>query len=530
MTTQARAMISALAKHGVAQVVASPGSRNAPLTMALAAQSAIQLHMRFDERTAGFTALGMAKASGRPVAVVVTSGTAVANLAPAVYEAHEAGVPLIVITADRPPAVRGKGANQTIEQFGLFSLAVRAEWDLPLAEARAEQYWELAIANAVGEAMGDSFTAPGPVHLNVPFAEPLVPDEDATEWAASVIVGPAPVPRPTEPVELLPLLRDLKLDHAPVKGVVITSDLGASRQLVALARLLGWPVLSEPGGGARDSEVGIQHYARLLADVAFRAEHRADLVITAGRFALSRAVAAYVKEAVNHIAVGRFPLDADPFETAQHHVAQVPMPIGVAPADPQWLQQWRAADSAAVSGVAGWNSRAAVRELCQQLTSQDTLWVSASQAIRLVDDALPCAPNAPQVFMNRGVNGIDGVIASASGAALGDPSRNTWLLIGDVATLHDLSSLALPATEQRPRLRILVLDNSGGAIFQSLEQGAPEHAAVFDKVFGTPHAVDLVAVCAALGWSAVSVSSEVELRAALAGEVDVVVARLPRLG
>lgn len=520
-------MVMALAKNGVRDVVASPGSRNAPLTMALATQSAISLQMRFDERSAAFTALGIAKATRRPVAVIVTSGTAVANLTPAVYEAHESGVPLILITADRPPAVRGRGANQTIEQFGLFSLAVRAEWDLPLAADRAEQYWELAIANAVTESMGDAFTAPGPVHLNVPFAEPLVPDLADFEWNPIITVGTAPTIKPTDTVELLPLLKDLGLHDREVKGVVITSDPAAARPLIALARLLQWPVLAEPGSGAREEEVGIQHYSKLLSDSEFFENHRADLVLTAGRFGLSRAVVNFVKNTAHHIAIGRYPLDADPFETAQHHVAQVPLPIGVQPAPTDWLQSWQTADREIAGRDTEWNSRTAVARLIDSLPEDSQLFIAASQSVRLVDDLLPLNRSDLQCFVNRGANGIDGLIASAQGVAFAQPEKPTWLVLGDVATLHDLSSLGLPMGAPKSNLRVLVLDNNGGAIFRHLEQGAEEFASVFDRVFGTSHSADLAKIASGLGWKSTQVNDEMTLVNSLLSDSDFIVAKVP---
>lgn len=525
-TRQARAMVAALAKHGVAHVVVAPGSRNAPLSIALAQQDAITVHMRIDERTAAFTALGIARASGVPTAVVCTSGTAVANFTPAVYEAHESGVPLLLITADRPPEVRGRGANQTIEQAGLFSLAVRAEWDLPLAADRADQYWELAVANAVSESMGDAFTAPGPVHLNVPFAEPLVPPTGQRDWAAGLQLGPPPPPRPTEPVDLAPLLADLKVPAA-ARGVVVISDPRSARPALALAKLLGWPVLAEPGGGPRDPEVGIRHYAKLLADADFASAHQPDVVITCGRFGLSRAVARYVRQAPAHIAVGRFPLDADPFQSAGHHVAVVPLPLGVTPAPSEWLESWQGADQRVPADIPEWGSRRALAEVLATLGEGEQLWVAASQTVRIADDLLPLAETGPRVFMNRGANGIDGLIASATGAALAAGNRRTTLVLGDIAALHDLSSLAMPDSERRPALRIVVLDNGGGAIFRGLEQGAPDYADVFDRVFGTPTTVDLAGAAAALGWRAVRVEDAAALVAALGTDAQFIVCSLP---
>lgn len=523
-TAQARAMVVALAKHGVQDVVLAPGSRNAPLSIALAQQSVLRLHVRIDERTAGFTALGMAKASGRPVAVICTSGTAVVNLTPAVYEAHEAGVPLVLITADRPPEVRGRGANQTIEQVGVFSPAVRNEWDLPMAGDLPDQFWELAIANAVLASLGDHQTAPGPVHLNVPFAEPLVPEDGHSSWASAVAADALPSLRPVEPRDLGPLLAELGVDTTAPRGVVICSDPRSARPVTALAKMLGWPLLVEPGGGPRDGNVAIAHYARIISKRAEELEP--DVVITCGRFGLNREVAALVKRAKAHLAVGRFPLAADPFATAGATAEMVPLPLGVGPAPAEWLAAWKQADAMAAEPPTKWSERKAVQLLLAELTSEDLLYVAASSPVRIVDDLLEAGGEQPRILMNRGANGIDGLIASASGAALMNPAGRTVLLIGDVAFLHDLSSLALPSSDARPSLEIVVVNNNGGAIFKRLEQGAPEFESVFDRVFGTPHGKDLAAIASALGWPAVAANSEAEFEAALrSADTPVVIAQ-----
>ena len=269
-TAQARALVVALAKHGVTDVVMSPGSRNSPLSIAcFQAQAVINLTVRIDERTAAFTALGMAKRTNRPVVVLCTSGTAAANFYPAVYEAHEAGVPLIVMTADRPDYVRGRGANQTIDQVGMYGSPIRADWDLPLATDQDAVYWELAIAQAVLASIGDEFTSPGPVHLNIPFAEPLVPDDADADWASAVQVGQLPVARQVEDIELGALLADMQVSTPSPRGVIVISDPHSAQGALTLARALSWPVLAEPGSMARVEDVAIQHYSRLLNDAQF---------------------------------------------------------------------------------------------------------------------------------------------------------------------------------------------------------------------------------------------------------------------
>ena len=454
-----------------------------------------------------------------------TSGTAAANFYPAVYEAHEAGVPLIAVTADRPDYVRGRGANQTIDQVGMYGSPIRADWDLPLATDQDAVYWELAIAQAVLASIGDEFTSPGPVHLNIPFAEPLVPDDADADWASAVQVGQLPVARQVEDIELGALLADMQVSTPSPRGVIVISDPHSAQGALTLARALSWPVLAEPGSMARVEDVAIQHYARLLNDEQFVASHAPDVVITAGRFGLSRTVATFVKRASAHIAVGKFPLDADPFETAQHHVPRMPLAVGAGSADADWLASWQAADRAIASDDTTFTSATVSRLVHDAATTRDQLWVSASLAVREADDNFALRGSAPMVFVNRGANGIDGVIASASGAALKHHGR-TFLLIGDVAFLHDLSSLIIPSLEERPQLTIVVLDNNGGQIFKTLEQGAAHFDSLFDRVYGTPHGRNLEAIASAAGWSATTISSAAELTSALAAGTSVIVAKL----
>jgi 2-succinyl-5-enolpyruvyl-6-hydroxy-3-cyclohexene-1-carboxylate synthase len=512
---QARAMVRALVKHGVRQAVVSPGSRNAPLSMALAQADAaglLKMYTRIDERTTAFTALGMAKRQFRPVVAITTSGTAAAHLAAAAWEASEAGVPLILITADRPPELRDRGANQTILQEAMFGDAVRAEWDLPLATSQPDDlYWELAIANAIQTAMGDDFTAPGAVHLNVPFVEPLVPSDFESGWLDGAIEGDVDLPKEPEPVSIRELLKAEKVDPENARGVIFVSSPLSAAAAIKLGRQLQWPVLAEPGSNARTAGVGIQNYATAFSDPETSAALQADVVITAGRFGLSRSVNRYVQNASLHIAAGKFPLDADPFASAKHHILQIPeADIPAAPAE--WLELWhtKIPQPAAPNE---WGMAAAIYEIAKQTAAGDLVWFAASRIVRIADGYWPVDHPAMQL-MNRGTNGIDGLIASATGASLVHQGQ-TRLLIGDIAYLHDLSSLALPNTETKPNLQIIVFNNHEGQIFRGLEQGADEYENVFDRAFGTPQHHNLSALATALGWESEVVSNLSELTAAV---------------
>jgi 2-succinyl-5-enolpyruvyl-6-hydroxy-3-cyclohexene-1-carboxylate synthase len=228
-----------------------------------------------------------------------------------------------------------------------------------------------------------------------------------------------------------------------------------------------------------------------------------------------------VKNAPHHIAVGRYPLDADPFETASHHIARMPIFNGVLPADEEWLVGWQKLDADYESVETDFTARTAVRALLDFATARDLMWVSASNSVRIVDDVAPLRADAPMMLVNRGTNGIDGLIASATGAAIKHSGR-TYLLVGDVAFLHDISSLALPSSETWPNLTIVVINNNGGEIFRSLEQGDPKFASVFDKVYSTPHGKSPAAIAHALGFSSEKVSSMSELENALASHVQVI--------
>ena len=519
-------MVRALIKHGVKNVVIAPGSRNAPLSIALTqAQEFINVYVRFDERTAAFTALGMARRLNQPVAVLCTSGTAASHFQSAAFEAHESGVPLILITADRPADVRGRGANQTIDQVGLFTSAVRAEWDLPLASEQEDAFWEIAIAGAVSASLGEEFISAGPVHINVPFAEPLVGDKLETTWLQQIKTGELPHAPETETLTIGEILQEVEITSQNPRGLIVISDPNSAATAVAIANMLQWPVFAEPGSFARDENVAIQHYAKILHDEKFVSENQPEIVFTAGRFGLSRAVNKFVRDAKVHIAVGRFPLDADPFDTAAHHIAVMPLPVGAEAAPSEWLNAWKAEDAKYHTEVA-FTQPGVIQYIFEQTTNRDLIWVAPSLTIRCADEVFGLRNNGPMVFANRGTNGIDGLIASATGASLVHGGDNSYLLIGDVAFLHDVSSLALPELELKPNLKIIVLNNRGGKIFEGLEQGTPAFESVFARVFSTPHNHQISMIANSFGWQAVEVSNLEELKTALNSDAKVVAVNL----
>ncbi len=513
-TELARAVVTALRGAGVREVVLAPGSRNAPLAFALydvAVAGGLRLHTRIDERTGAFLALGLAKVSGRAAAVVCTSGTAVANLVPAVVEAAHSGVPLVVVTADRPARLRGTGANQTTDQVGIFGSFAPT---LDLAAADLEE--ALAFVRR--------HEGTRPVHLNVQLDDPLLPDDawdggEVPAWAAT-LAAPAP------DVAALAL--------GPRTVVVAGDDAGPpARQL---AESGSWPLLAEPTSGCRTGDTVIRTYRLLLGS---HLGDRIERVVVLGHPTLSRPVSRLLARGdVEVVAVRHRGVWPDrPFAiTSEHDVVKVD-----AADDPAWLEEWKVADRAlgrqldrllaaepdlTPHEVAGAVSRA--------LPPGGLLFVGASNPVRDLD--LMVAPydvgGRRKVIANRGLAGIDGTTSSAIGAALGRPrSTRALALMGDVTFLHDTTGLVLGPREARPDLTIVVVNDDGGSIFATLEQGAPAYADRFDTLFGTPHGVDIASLCAAMRLPHLQVTSLPELEQALAspnGGIEVVEARVRR--
>lgn len=490
-TALARTLVDELVRNGVTDAVLAPGSRSAPLAFALH-EADVRLHVRIDERSAGFLALGLAKASGRPVPVVTTSGTAAVNLHPAVVESSYAGVPLLVLTADRPPELRGSGANQTIDQLKLYGDSVRLFVEVGAAETGMEGYWRGLVCRAIACAAGDLGTPPGPVHLNVAFREPLVPDGDGVPdgrpdrapWTARVRPAPASV-----------------ADDLPDRTLVVMGD-GADRSALALAEARGWPVVAEPSSGATGPNV--VDCGELV--VAAR-EELPDRMLVVGRPTLSRAIGRLIARTPSDVVA------AHGTWTDAHHRADRVLPAvpRLGAAGSGWAEEWLAA---------GRRAREAVTPLLQDLSEPSVAVTAAAAAGPLVVGSskpvrdLFLAPARDRVLANRGAAGIDGVVSTAVGAALAW-GEHTVALLGDLTLLHDANGLLLGPEEPRPDLTVVVTNNDGGAIFGLLEQGAPEHARAFERVFGTPHGADLEALAAASGTPYTRVASLEELRKAI---------------
>jgi 2-succinyl-5-enolpyruvyl-6-hydroxy-3-cyclohexene-1-carboxylate synthase len=544
----AGAIVDELVHHGVEHVVLAPGSRSAPLAFAFAAAARrgdLRLHVRDDERSAGFTALGLARVSG-PVAMATTSGTAVANLHPAVLEAAHSGVPLVLLTADRPHEMRGTGANQTTDQVGIFGSAVRYFADVPAPYGRPDEQADIrsllgrVLAACIGSRTGD----PGPVHVNLAFREPLVPDLNA-------VPEPAPLPPAgrTAVDSSYPALPDraqqaLVLPWGP-RTVVVAGD-GAGPAARELAERGAFPLLAEPSSGVRSGANAIGPYRLLLerADLGGQIER----VVVFGHPTLSRPVSALLARRDVEVVVvapgGSWP---DAARNAAHVTGAVELTNGADAnhPDPAWLGAWQTADQAAqraINGVlddGGLSGPLIAREVWAALRPHEALIIASSNPIRDADlaahpeqkddaeaqslaaheDRQATVPGdagiGPLVMANRGLSGIDGTVSTATGVALAS-ARFTRVLVGDLAFLHDVGGLLVGTHEEAPDMQIIVVNDDGGGIFSLLEQGAPEYAEPFERVFGTPHGADLGALCAGYGLAHVRVDDVAHLRAVLA--------------
>jgi 2-succinyl-5-enolpyruvyl-6-hydroxy-3-cyclohexene-1-carboxylate synthase len=530
----ARIAVDALIDGGVQYVVVSPGSRSAPMAYALAEASAagrVELLVRIDERSAGFTALGLALSTGSPTAVLTTSGTAVGNLMPAVMEANHAAVPLVVLSADRPEEMRGTGANQTTIQLDLFGEHVRFAADVPAGSSPLRAV-ETALSAATG-AFSD--LAPGPVQLNLAFRDPLVPSpEEQLPTAAErqrFRIGTEPLTMSLPPAS----------DGLPERRTVVVAGHDAGPVAEAFARAHGLPLLAEPSSNARFGPNAVGPYRLLLEHFGPTAPLPVERVVLFGRPTLSRPVAALLARADVPSAVYQ-PVPVSWYEPGRRTelplegLADLAEFAGRGPA--AWLDAWLLAGSAAQHALDSVLAEAtgespgsgpapatgpAVGSLVWK-HSRGQLFLGSSNGIRDVDLAgLPAPEPAATVYANRGVAGIDGTISTATGIALGG-RQETTVLLGDVTFLHDAGGLLLGSGEDEPPLRIVVLNDSGGAIFGLLEHGAVEEAGRYgdavERLFGTPHRVDIAALAAAYGVGHCSVSTTAGLAEALAAPIE----------
>lgn len=527
-------LVDELVRGGVRHACLTPGSRSTPLALAVARHPGLTLHVHVDERASSFHAVGIARASGAPVVTVCSSGTAVANQLPAVVEASMSCVPVIVLTADRPPELHHTGANQTIDQQRIFGTFARWFVDpgVPAEHAEAARFWRSLGARVAARAQAEP---PGPVHVNLPFREPLVPaGADVALGAASsgrpdgqpwhVSIAPRRVPTDADMAAVRPLL-DRSSRVAIVAGTARRPPLGWAR----LAAVHRWPVLAEPTSNVRRPGAALTAGELLVADAEFRMQHRADTVVQIGAAPTTRAMQRFVADAAQLIVVDPGGVDPDPGRDAVVTVACEPDDLatalhaepGVAAAGDDWLDSWQRVDGEVRVAVDELLDRwdepfegRVARDVAAAAADGATLFAGSSMPVR--DLAAYMRPaESPRVLANRGASGIDGSVASALGIAT--VAQPAVALIGDLALLHDASAL-LGSAAADARATIVVVDNDGGGIFSLLPQTALDPRE-FERLFTTPHGprLDVRSLAAAAGAGYQRIDTAGDVAPAVAG-------------
>ena len=511
--TFAATLVDEWVRLGVTDAVVCPGSRSTPLALAL--HDRLRAHVRLDERSAGFYALGLAMATGRPSVLCVTSGTAAAELHPAVVEAHYARVPLIVCTADRPPELHHTGAPQTIDQEGLFTTSTRWAATPGVPVPGQEATWRPLAVRAFAESQHGP-SGPGPVHLNLAFREPLGGESGPLppQLGLDVAAPPRAAPRRLG----VPLTG---------RGIVVVGGLSPAPpdldKVLALAQQLRWPVLADPRSRCR--VVGTVAAADAIVRVG---PPLPETVLLLGAPWLSKALAGYVSEAsragARIVVLDPWRQWPDPTRAATefHHGDPDAWLSGAMeeaqPCEGSWLESWTEREEKAQAAIAetlgtDLNEPQVARAVHSHAAeTAATIVVSASMPIRDLEWFAPAVSSPPRVFANRGANGIDGIVSTALGVAATEANHRTIALLGDLAFLHDVSGLVnipeVPCT-------FVVVDNGGGGIFSFLPQAEELGLDTFERLFGTPPSSDLGEVARGFGLTVVEVSELSELEAAL---------------
>jgi 2-succinyl-5-enolpyruvyl-6-hydroxy-3-cyclohexene-1-carboxylate synthase len=560
-TALASAMAEELARSGVRRAVISPGSRSTPLAVALWRQPDIEVNVILDERSAGFFALGTALATALPAVVLCTSGSAAANLHPAVVEADEAGVPLIVLTADRPPELRGIGAGQTIDQLKLYGEAVRWFCEVGTHEADDDglRHFRSVACRAYASARGDP--RPGPVHLNVPWREPLAPVDAVGQVTARdplAVEGRGDLPlhavapgRPRAEEALLDKLTE-RIERSP-RGLIVVGrqlDPGLAEPVAELAAAAGYPIVAEPTSqlrrGPHDRSLVVTTYDSIVREQP--AELEPELVVRFGDLPTSKPLRQWLAaiEDLDQIVIDpayewREPtrraatlVRAEPRFTA--HVLSERLarlrPGAAAVAGAPYAEGWLEAELAVRDAVDG--RLRALDELSEPgvwdalgraLRDGDSVFAASSMPVRDLEAFLRPGPEGVRFASNRGANGIDGLVSTSAGLAAGSRSR-TWAVLGDLALFHDIGGLA--AVRHAPELRLIVIDNSGGGIFHFLPQAEAMPEAEFEALLGTPAGRDPANAATLFGLTVAVPQTPGELEEALAGDAQMVVLRTDR--
>jgi 2-succinyl-5-enolpyruvyl-6-hydroxy-3-cyclohexene-1-carboxylate synthase len=518
-----QALVDEWVRAGLTTAAVAPGSRSTPLVLALTGEPRVRTHVCLDERSAAFFALGAAKATGRPALAVCTSGTAGAHFHAAVLEAHHSRIPLLVCTADRPAELQATGAPQTIDQTKLFGDTARFFAHLA-PEAHPDQMasWRPLAARLWAETIGPPA---GPVHLNLAFREPLVPQGEPAEvpgradgrpWVTSAAARRSPAPETVD--RLAGLVGDTE------RGVVVAGwGAGPPEEIERFARAVGWPLLADPLSGARYGPHAVSTYEALLRAPAWAGEHRPDVALRLGGPLTSKVATNWLDADVAQILVDPDAAWLDPNRTASERVAADPglllaavgERLGGRDATSKWTAGWLEAEARARPALdrfldshdAPFEGRVA-RDLCAALPAGSTLMVASSMPVRDVE-AFAAPRSGLRVFSNRGTNGIDGFASTTFGVA-SEASGPVAGLCGDLAFLHDAAGLVF-AARHGIDATLVIVDNDGGGIFSFLPQAEALPDARFEMLFGTPHGLDLTAVATAFGLPATRIESAAEL-------------------
>ncbi len=492
----AATFVDELAAQGVEFACISPGSRSAPIAIALQRHPKIRVYVHIDERSGSFFGVGVAKGTGKPVVLLSTSGTAAAEFHAAVVEASHSQTPLIVLTADRPPELRDVGANQSIDQQRLYGTAVRWFFDPgpPVEAANASRVWRRLAARAYAEA------ATGPVHINLPFREPLVPtpgEVPVAEGAAgqSVSAGRT-LPTPGQVTTLASALQRAQ------RPLVVAGEMRDGDRLAPALSRLGLPVLAEPSSQLRRAETGaaVESYEALLR-AGWSLQHGPDLVIRLGGTPTSKVLSAWLAAT----SAPTFLIDPDrtwrdPDQVASHVVACDPQALMEAlPAMDRraWREEWVSAGKRATAAIAAtfvstsMHEGHIVRALASRMPDNAQVFIGSSMPIRAADSFWPHAKTQQRFFGNRGASGIDGLVSTGLGLAAGRSNVPTVLLLGDLSLYHDMNGL-WAVRRHGLRATIIVCDNNGGGVFNFLPQA--QHQDVFEELFATPLGLDFAQV------------------------------------
>jgi 2-succinyl-5-enolpyruvyl-6-hydroxy-3-cyclohexene-1-carboxylate synthase len=525
----AATLVDEWARTGIEHAVVCPGSRSTPLAVALAAHGGIAVHVRLDERSAAFVALGLGMSTGRPAVVLTTSGTAAVELHPAVVEADLGGIPLLACTADRPPELHQVGAPQTIDQARLFGSSVRWFFEPGVADEATSDTWRSIASRAVAEAMSGP-AGPGPVHLNLAFRDPLLPSSASRPSALAGRPGAAPWHRAGSGPGPAPDPLIAELADAGRRGVIVAgAGCGDAAAVRDLSGTLGWPILADPRSHVRvDSAEIVGAADGILRSSAFTGRFVPEVVLRLGAPWVSKVVNEWLAD-LGRAGSPQFVVDPwwrwlDPDRLATVVVRADPTAlsravierVGRRDPDPAWSEGWRAAEAAAQSALTALlesdpgnggdsgaltepalSESALARRLYRALPSDATMVVSSSMPVRDVEAFAPPRSSPPFVVANRGANGIDGVVSTSLGVALGG-SRPTVALVGDLAFLHDCSALVRAPGVDVP-CTIVVADNGGGGIFSFLPPASALDGSTFEDLFGTPQASDVAAVAGGFG-------------------------------